>query len=397
MESKVKSRILNKTYVSLLEKIEDEDQNAQSELYKLPVSGYFILIAPGKTIMSEEGVAYCYAYVIQNEKVVCKLGVYEKKTNTMPLYFDLSTFPEDAFLLFEEYEMNPSRLLDFEMKEIEPTNTIFDYLIRDLYPKIQDKKKKISETYGVLYGLYKADASKPNMDAMKSILKMISAAKKKEPSDEFLLTMKDFAKDQTLTGLVLVALQPFFRIQFELTSDTEDVQMNLENMRRSWTDDSLTYDLQLEVNVETKEWKEPSKKLSIIPEETSVSMKSEYKEPDDAEYKVPEEIEITEYNPEPEETETPEPVTIKPRPPPKSKRRSQKSLLEPPSQAEESAPRGTSLNTVLPSKPLGTSMNSVLPPSETKPRTKTKEGETAPKLKMTRIPKVKPSKGETLG
>ena len=102
MESRVKSHISNKTYSSQLEKIEEEDMDAKSECYRLPISGHDIMVAPGKTIM-DNGIAYCYVYVIQQEKVTYKLGVYEKKTDTMPIFFDLSALSDSTFHQIQEY------------------------------------------------------------------------------------------------------------------------------------------------------------------------------------------------------------------------------------------------------------------------------------------------------
>jgi hypothetical protein len=155
MEGRVKSHISEKTYITNLETLEEEDANETSELYMIPISGHKIMVAPGKTIM-EDGIAHCYVYVIKNEKVLCKLGVYEKKTETMPLFFDISTFPEGSFCLFEEFEKNPTKLLDFEMIETdaEPgTNAVetkrqnvFDFLIslpfqKDLFVYLKNLKR----------------------------------------------------------------------------------------------------------------------------------------------------------------------------------------------------------------------------------------------------------------
>lgn len=97
MESKVKSHISNKTYSTKLDTIEEDDKDLKTELYMLPISGHKLMVAPGKSRMSENGIAFCYVYVIQREKVVTKLGVYEKKSDSMPLIFDISTFPEGSF------------------------------------------------------------------------------------------------------------------------------------------------------------------------------------------------------------------------------------------------------------------------------------------------------------
>ncbi len=397
MESKVKSQLVNKTYTSQLDKIEDDDRDANSELYRLPVSGTNILVAPGKSIMSDSGVAYCYVYVIQQERVICKLGVYEKKTETMPMFFDLSTFPEGSMLLFEEYEMNPSKLLDFAMKE--PTNTlsnnIFDYLIRELFPKVQDKKKKLNDTYGAMYPIYKkvekslsewgndnADTKarmKKELDGMKTILKLISAARKVDPTEEFLLNLKEKATDPTKLALSLVTLQPFFDVTFEIVSN--DQPADVETQRR-WSLDSSKKNPVLKVDAETHTLLSEETAMSVISEET-MENSIRVKEPD----VLPEE-----YNPEPEveeqeviEPEAEEPEVIEPeseepeeelevtepvmptRPTPVRRGQTPKLGVTKKTKAPKSEIRGTSMNAVFEPAPKseirGTSMNAVFEPT----------------------------------
>jgi hypothetical protein len=270
MESQVKSQISNKLYVSQLEKIEEDDRDVNSELYMIPVSGYNIRVAPGKSIMDESGIAYCYVYVIQQDKVVCKLGVYEKKSDTMPMIFDLSTFPEGSLLLFEEYEMNPSKLIEFKMEEKETeTNNVFDYLIRELFPKIQDKRNTLKKCYSLLYGIFSKDDQDKDM---KPILKMISATikEKVDPNEAFLQTLKEKATDKTKFALTLLALQSFFNVEFQFNSDEYENVSRYEDLKQRWQFNAPKI---IEVNIDTYEMveeRDKDKLLSAIPEETSV-------------------------------------------------------------------------------------------------------------------------------
>jgi len=215
MESKVKSHISNKTYLVNLDTIEEEDKDLKSELYMLPISGNKIMVAPGKSRMDENGISFCYVYVIQKEKVVTKLGVYEKKSDSMPLIFDISTFPEGSFCLFEEFEKNPSKLLDFVMSQ---EKTVFDFLIEE-FPKINDKKKTLKSAYKTIYETLMKEENKKDKE-MKAILKVISTASKEDsPTDAFLYTLKDSVSNEKTFVYTILALQHIFNIEFSFKTD----------------------------------------------------------------------------------------------------------------------------------------------------------------------------------
>jgi hypothetical protein len=423
MESKVKSQLVNKTYTASLDKIEEEDRDAMSELYRLPVSDHNIMIAPGKSIMSDSGIAYCYAYVIQQEKVICKLGVYEKKTDTMPMFFDLTTFPEGSLLLFEEYEMNPTKLLDFVMKESGDMSqsNIFDYLSRELFPRIQDKKKKLNETYSVMYALYRKvektmaewvetpentvdqkSSMKKELDFMKTILKLITATKKSEPTDAFIQTMKEKAADKTKLILSLLTLQPFFEVTFKMINPTEQF-MNFhsqEETQRRWFIEQTQTPV-LKVDLETHAFLGETTLLSVIPEESmdSETFKNEYKaepeeynpepeeEPEEEPKEEPEEEpkeEPEEYNTEPKEEPEPVPVTR-----PEPVRRGQTPKIGVTKKGKtakmtesKSEIRGTSMNTVFAKAPEPVSASISL--NDPEPVTESKTD----KLKL-KVPKLK--------
>jgi hypothetical protein len=374
MESQVKSQISNKLYVSQLEKIEDDDIDANSELFMIPVSGRNIRIAPGKSIMDESGIAYCYVYVIQQDKVICKLGVYEKKSDTMPMFFDLSTFPEGSLLLFEEYEMNPSKLIDLEMKEKETeTNNVFDYLIRELFPKIKEKRNTLKKCYSLLFGIFSKDDQDKDM---KPILKIISATSKEkvEPTEAFLQTLKEKATDKNKFALTLLALQSFFNVEFQFKTDTEYENVSrYEELKQRW---SFNASKIIEVNIDTYEMveeRDKDKLLSVIPEETSVVesvpvkeiVEEEVAEPSEEPVEEPVE-EVAEPSEEPveepvdevaepseEPAEEPVPEEKVSRPAPVRKGRTPKIGIETKTvkkerrQTPKIVPRGTSMNTVI--------------------------------------------------
>ena len=258
MEGRVKSHISNKTYTTDLEILEEEDVDQTSELYLIPISGHKIMVAPGKSIM-ENGIAYCYVYVIKDDKVLCKLGIYEKKTETMPLFFDISTFPEGSFCLFEEYEKNPSKLLDFEIVEsmvkTKMTKNVFDVLIEG-FEKIPNKRERIKSAYKSLFSIYETKKGMEKYKKMKIILKLISDAgkisetdKEAPPTDVFIRTLKTNAADDTSGSLFvmsLLALQFVFLIEFSFLTDNEE----LKSMKLDWSIKNATH--LIEVDVESQ-------------------------------------------------------------------------------------------------------------------------------------------------
>ena len=296
----MKSHISNKTYLSNLDTLEEEDKDLKSELYMLPISGHKIMVAPGKSRMDENGIAFCYVYVIQREKVITKLGVYEKKSDSMPLIFDISTFPEGSFCLFEEFEKNPSKLLEFVMKE---ERTVFDFLFEE-FPKIEDKKKTLKAAYKTIYETLMKEENKKDKE-IKPILKVISAASKEEsPTNAFLYTLKDAVNNEKTFVYTLLALQYVFKIEFRLKTENGFYQ---EIIGRWLIQDP---DSTVDVNVETYEIIEPSEpepKAEI--KETEATDEAEPEVTDAMVEPEPEDVPDSEFKQEPEtETETePEP------------------------------------------------------------------------------------------
>jgi hypothetical protein len=329
----------------------------------------------------------------------------------MPLFFDLSTFPEDSLRLFDEYEKNPSRLKEFEHTE---SNNIFDYLI-ELFPKIKDKKKKMLETYKLVYDLYKKDDQDKDM---LPILKVLSATRKIDPTEAFLQTLQKQATDKNKFCLTLIALEPFFSVNFHVKYIRNEEKQNTNNFmdyhaHQEWTrlKQRWKYDFKadkiIDVSIDTYEMLgERDNALSVIPEmsesKNMESVEPEFKketeepvsepvsepvdagpvdaepvdagpvdaepvdaEPVDAEpvdagpvetgaYEVP--VSISEEIPE-----TPESVPKTKRPPPKRKGQTPKSDAD--VSLDTPIRKGTSLNSVLPMKSkvpsVGLSLNDV--------------------------------------
>jgi hypothetical protein len=398
MESKVKSHISNKTYTTNLDTIEEEDKDLKTELYMLPISGHKIMVAPGKSRMDENGIAFCYVYVIQREKVITKLGVYEKKSDSMPLIFDISTFPEGAFCLFEEFEKNPSKLMDFVMSD---EKTVFDFLIES-FPALEEKKKTLKAAYRSLYELLSKEENKKDKE-MKPILKVISEASKEEtPTDAFLYTLKDAVNNEKTFVYTVLALQYVFKIEIKLKTDNGFYQ----EIASRWAMAEATSTL--EVDVETYEIVEkPPVDLDASLSKDIVD-ESEKEEPEDemkeAEFKEEDDEPVEESVAQAPDTKldnlTPKPIdldavtptpTIDPEPPLEPevepvkktrKSRTPKSDTGPKESAKESKPKETKPKETKPKKDLtatrvGTSLND----ESVKPVTKVKVP-SARKIKM---------------
>lgn len=118
--SKVKSQLSAKIYDVGLESLEKRDDKFNSDLYKVNIFGKNVVIAPGRPIIDTDipGLVYFYVYVIKHEKVVAKLGVYEKMTKEVKEIYDLSDFPDGSLLMFDLYYNKPDIMDDFEDQEL---------------------------------------------------------------------------------------------------------------------------------------------------------------------------------------------------------------------------------------------------------------------------------------
>lgn len=118
--SKVKSQISAKTYDVGLETLEKKDDKFNSDLYKVNIFGKNVVIAPGRPVNDTEipGLVYFYVYVIKQQKVVAKLGVYEKMTKEVKEIYNLSEFPDGSLLMFDVYYNKPDLIDTFEEQEV---------------------------------------------------------------------------------------------------------------------------------------------------------------------------------------------------------------------------------------------------------------------------------------
>ena len=140
----VDSRISSKTYKTNVDELEPNDQNIKSELYEVSIFNHTLKIAPG-LVIQEDNLSYCYVYAIKNNKVVKKIGVYEKMDDSSDL-FDLSTFSEGSLCLFDVYEKNPSLILELEdTKETKVVEDAFDFILTKINDEDPDKKVELTK------------------------------------------------------------------------------------------------------------------------------------------------------------------------------------------------------------------------------------------------------------
>jgi len=276
------------------------------------------------------------------------LGVYEKKTDTMPLVFDLSTFPDGAMCLFEEYDKNPALLLDLEMSD---TQTVFDYLM-PLYEKIPEKKKRMKLAYRNLHDTYKK--GDPDKD-MKTILLIISAASKEdEPTDAFIQKLQEKITDTRQFVSTMLVLQYVF--QMEIVLNTEDPAL-LALISR-WNVGKVTTTLEVDVLTQELIRERPYAEKEAKPEVETVP---EPVEP------VPEPVTepVVEPVPDPIPTSVPKPSLLKPLAPPDP---FEDILPDTTEKATETTEKATVKKTRVKKTPkpeelrIGTSLNSVIEP-----------------------------------
>jgi len=117
--SKVNSQLSDKVYDVTLDDIDTPDFEFNSDLYKVNIFGKNVHIAPGrpKKDKTYTGLMYFYVYVVKDETVVSKLGVYEKMTTENREIYDLTEFPDGSLLLFDAFYNMPALIDDFETEE----------------------------------------------------------------------------------------------------------------------------------------------------------------------------------------------------------------------------------------------------------------------------------------
>jgi hypothetical protein len=200
MESRADSRISGKRYETNLNEVYSEDVNVKSELYKVNIFGHTLHIAPGKVNYDEtnEDLLYCYVYAVKNNKVVMKLGIYEKIDEQKDLeMFDLTEFNEGSMILFEYFEMNPTKITELEIIESSRSlNTDFVNVFKmikenvfipsnplySVYSDLKTGKLKTTEIFNEIHKIYKeldkqkGVVSKEDLSNLKGILKELKSS-----------------------------------------------------------------------------------------------------------------------------------------------------------------------------------------------------------------------------
>jgi len=310
--------------------------------------------------------------VIKRNKVVCKLGVYEKKTDTMPLIFDLSTFPEGSMRLFEEYDKHPGKVAELAMDE---KSTVFDFLI-PLFQKMENKQKRLKLAFRNLHTTYEKEKKDKEI---KPILNRISAESKKEdPTDAFLYNLQDGVADKKMFVLTMLALQYVFQIEIELK--TQDPSL-LEIIPR-WKIGKVTTVLEVDVDTQEMIQERPYREPVLakdIPEDVPVDVPGDVPVdvPGDVPGEIPVEMPVDVPGEMPEIPAKPllEPIrpfelpdpsqedTVSSLPPkPEKKTRIRKK----PTQVPSLGHMGTSLNSVLPSDAANEASDPPPPPKATR-------------------------------
>ena len=229
----VDSRISSKTYKTNVDELEPNDQNLKSELYEISIFNHPLKIAPG-LVIQEDNLSYCYVYAIKNNKVVKKIGVYEKMDDSSDL-FDLSTFSEGSLCLFDVYEKNPSLILELEdvdtksMSKSLSSEDVFDYLLTKINDEEADKKveltkKSYKEILSIL-SLKKKEGDNENNRIITNLLNLIkkTIGDKKYYGEETQDKIKKYATDFNKRMLSLIVSEPFLGLRFIFTKDGEPI------------------------------------------------------------------------------------------------------------------------------------------------------------------------------
>jgi hypothetical protein len=222
MDSKVKSQISDKVYEATLDDLSEADQGLEVDLYKLNVFNKDIMIAPGKVISdAKKDVHYCYVYVIKDGRVAAKLGIYETHVKKGEVY-DLTDFEGREFLLFDHYYNEPGTLVQYEMKEAEDTDNIFDYLKRFLKP-VTNATAAIKEQRDMIRKVTKRLEGKPEGMTLKLF-------KKQKPYDEELLD--SFKEEREDWMFILIVLEIVMNVKF-IFEDSDGEEDKLRELVRT--------------------------------------------------------------------------------------------------------------------------------------------------------------------
>ena len=332
----VDSRISSKTYKTNVDELEPNDQNIKSELYEVSIFNHPLKIAPG-LVIQEDNLSYCYVYAIKNNKVVKKIGVYEKIEDDSDM-FDLSTFSEGSLCLFDVYEKNPSLILELEDTDTKPNSLredVFDFILTKINDEEPEKrveltKKSYKEILLLLTARKKEDSE--NNKIITNLLNLIkkTIGDKKYYGEETQDKIKKYATDVKKRMLSLIVTEPFLSLRFIFTKDGEPMD---DSEFREWS-----------IKSEIKEYVIVSENFEVIETYPADGL--------DPKYSLPEqEVETTEFKTDDEEVPVP-----KTKPKSKSKAESKaESKVETKSSTKKSE-----------SKPIGTSLNAIFEVKEKK-------------------------------
>ena len=278
----VDSRISSKTYKTNVDELEPNDQNIKSELYEVSIFNHTLKIAPG-LVIQEDNLSYCYVYAIKNNKVVKKIGVYEKIEEDSDM-FDLSTFSEGSLCLFDVYEKNPTLILELEdTKQNSLREDVFDFIltkINDEEPekKVELTKKSYKEILLLLTARKKEDSE--NNKIITNLLNLIkkTIGDKKYYGEETQDKIKKYSTDFKKRMLSLIVSEPFLSLRFIFTKDGEPID---DSEFREWS-----------IKSEIKEYVIVSENFEVIETYPADGLDSKYTLPEveTSEFKDDEEI-----------------------------------------------------------------------------------------------------------
>ena len=227
----VDSRISSKTYKTNVDELEPNDQNIKSDLYEVSIFNHPLKIAPG-LVIQEDNLSYCYVYAIKNNKVVKKIGVYEKIEDDSEM-FDLSTFSEGSLCLFDVYEKNPSLILELEDTETQTNSKslkedVFDFLLTKINDSEPEKQVEITKkSYKDILELLKSKKKEDSEDnkIITNLLNLIkkTIGDKKYYGEDTQDKIKKYATDFKKRMLALIVTEPFLGLRFIFTKDGEPI------------------------------------------------------------------------------------------------------------------------------------------------------------------------------
>ena len=353
----VDSRISSKTYKTNIDELEPNDQNLKSELYEVSIFNHPLKIAPG-LVIQEDNLSYCYVYAIKNNKVVKKIGVYEKIDDSSDL-FDLTTFSEGSLCLFDVYEKNPSLILELEDTDKDTeTNLkedVFDFILTKINDDEPDKKVEITKkSYKEILLLLTAK-KKEDTENNKIITNLLNLIKKtigdkKYYGEATQDKIKTYATDFKKRILSLIVTEPFLGLRFIFTKDGDPID---DSEFREWS-----------IKSEIKEYVIVSENFDVIETYPADSL--------DSKYTLPESDVETEFKSEADESKVESKVKNK-------SARSSKGAPRGTSLNAASLPRGTSLNAKIVKEPKQETLSAIMEVNE--PDSKTESSKTESKIK----------------